>query len=40
MGRFVLTIAAATIFLAGAPIMRVSVSAAPIVAPGGDPSRG
>jgi hypothetical protein len=34
MRRFVVTIAAATIFLAGAPIMGANVGAAPIVAPG------
>jgi hypothetical protein len=33
MRRFVITIAAATVFLAGAPIVDASVSAAPMVAP-------
>jgi hypothetical protein len=33
MRRFVITVAAATVFLAGAPIMDASVSAAPMVAP-------
>ena len=34
MRRFVVTVAAATVFLAGAPIMGASLSAAPMVAPG------
>ena len=34
MRRFLITIAAATTFVAGAPIMGASVGAAPIVAPG------
>ena len=34
MRRFLITIAAATAFVAGAPIMGASVGAAPIVAPG------
>lgn len=34
MHRFLVTVAAATIFLAGAPIMSASVSAAPMAAPG------
>jgi Chaperone of endosialidase len=34
MRRFVVTIAAATVFVAGAPLLGASVGAAPIVAPG------
>jgi hypothetical protein len=34
MRRVAVTVAAATIFFAGAPIMGASVGAAPIVAPG------